>query len=54
MLYGILSKAVNLMSGNKTLVKEKPQNMGNLKCIRSEDFIAVNLLYDHIVGVPAS
>jgi len=52
MLYGILSKAVNLMSRKKTLVKEKPQNLGNLKCIRSEVFMAVTLLSDHIVGVP--
>jgi len=54
MLFGIISKAVNLMSRNKTPVKEKPQNLGNLKCIRSEVFMAVNHFYDHIVGVPAS
>jgi hypothetical protein len=54
MLFQIVSKAVNLMSRNKTLVKEKPQNLGNLKCIRSEVFMAVNPLYDHIVGVPDS
>jgi len=55
MLFGIVSKeAVNLMSRNEILVKEKPQNLGNLKCIRSEVFMAVNLLYDHIMGLLAS
>jgi hypothetical protein len=54
MLFGIVSKAANLMSRNKTLVKEKPLNLGNVKCIRSEVFMPVNLLYDHIVGVLAS